>query len=211
MSSKTPSPTVVGLTGGIGVGKSTAAAMFASRGAVIADGDALGRAILEPGGAAVTQVIQLFGESVDDGAGGIDRAALGAIVFGDQNQLDKLTAISYPAINRELAWIVANTPATTPLVVLDLAVLVEGKLGLGLYSKVIVVEASLRTRLDRLEGRGMSAADAKARIASQATDEQRRAIADYVINNDGTPESLDAKVGDLFDALTGGASKVQPA
>lgn len=202
MGSKTPTPVVIGLTGGIGAGKSTAAEMLARRGALVADGDALGRQILLPGGSAVGQVIALFGQSVDDGAGGIDRAALASIVFGNERELNRLTAVSYPAINGELARIVDEAPLDTPMVVLDLAVLVEGELGLGLYSKVVVIEASISTRLARLEGRGMTAGDAKARIASQASDEQRRAVATYIVNNDGAEELLDTAMGELFELLT---------
>ena len=195
-------PLVLGLTGGIGVGKSTAARAFAELGALIVDGDAIGREILEPGGNAVDAVIEAFGEAVRHQDGGIDRAALAGIVFGHPEQLKRLTDISYPAINRELERIVAKANGKTDLVVLDLAVLVEGELGKGLYSKVLVIEAPLDIRLERLEARGMSRQDAEARMSSQATEAERRAVADFIINNNDDERQLVETVVLLHEGLT---------
>ena len=198
---------VVGLCGGIGAGKSTVAALLADHGAVVVDVDALGRGVLtEPD--VRTAVVEEFGPGVvaDDGA--IDRAALAAEVFACEGRLADLEAISHPAINRALGRRLDDLEAAdrpTELVVLDMAVLVESDLGrlddgLG-YGEVVVVEADREVRLRRLAGRGMDRADAEARMASQATDAERRAVADHVLVNDGDEGDLAAAVADLFPRL----------
>lgn len=185
-------PPVVGLTGGIGVGKTTAAVILAEFGAVIVDCDQLGRDVVEVGGGAYDALVARFGPSVVSADGSLDRAALGAIVFSDSNALADLNAITHPAIDAEIdKRLAAAGPGAR--VVLDMAVLVESELGAGRYDEVLVIEAPLDVRLARLEeNRGMSAEDATARIASQASDEDRRAVADNVIVNGGDVESLRA-------------------
>lgn len=188
---------IVGLTGGIGSGKSTVASMLAARGAVVIDVDGVGRDVIAPGGRAVTEVIAAFGKGVADADGHIDRAALAQAVFGDPAALARLTAISHPAINAEIVERLGALPRDA-VVVLDMAILVESNLGridaAHSYSKVIVVEAPVELRVARAVARGMAEADVRRRMAAQATDEQRRAVADVVIVNDGDLVTLAARV-----------------
>ncbi len=198
---------VTGLCGGIGAGKSTAAALFADQGALVIDVDQIGREVIQPGGRAFDAVVDLFGEQIldtdsdTDQPAAIDRAKLAAIVFGDPAELERLESVSHPAINAELDERL-NAAADTghPWVVLDMAVLVESKLGQNLpsgfsYDTVVVVEASETIRIQRLvETRQMAAGDAAARIASQTDDATRRAVADVVLTNDGDVEELRAAV-----------------
>lgn len=195
---------IVGLTGGIGSGKSTVSSMLSARGAVTIDVDALGRAVIAPGGRAEAAVLAAFGDAVADADGHIDRAALARQVFGRSEELARLTAISHPAINLELADMIrAQDPDA--IVVLDMAILVESNLGRGdpahSYSKVVVVEAPVELRVSRAVARGMNEADVRARIASQATDAERRAVADAVITNDGDLDRLDERVEQLWQTI----------
>ena len=203
---------VVGLTGGIGVGKSTVAELLAGLGATIVDVDGLGREVIAPGGRAVDAVVARFGEQVRGADGGIARPALAAVVFGDSESLAALNAISHPAINELLDERLDAVAAATPdaAVVLDMAVLTESTLGRGIrnpYQQVIVVEAPREVRIGRLIGRGMTEADAVARMASQASDEERRAIADFVIDNGGDLDQLAARVAELWTALISDRSR----
>lgn len=185
---------VIGLTGGIGVGKSTAAAILAELGATIVDCDQLGRVVVEPGGSALQPLVDEFGDDILQSDGQLDRAALGAIVFDDPEALATLNAITHPAMDIEIADRIAAAPPGP--VVLDMAVLVESELGKGQYDEVLVIEAPLEARLTRLrETRGMSDEQSLARISSQADDAQRRAVADHVIVNDGSTDALADAVG----------------
>lgn len=196
---------IVGLTGGMGAGKSTVAAMLAGRGATVIDVDALGREVLEPGGEAYTAVVARFGPVVVAADGRIDRAALAGVVFDNPAALADLQAISHPAINRVLDRRLDGVEAA--VVVLDMAILVESHLGRDLpsgrgYDTVVVVEAPLEVRVARLvSARGVNEADARARIAAQASDEARRAVADHVIVNDGDLAALEAQVDALWRDL----------
>ena len=197
---------IVGLTGGIGAGKSSVARLLAGHGAAVVDVDALGREIIAPGGSAVQAVLERFGSDLAGPVGGIDRPALASIVFNDPDELTALNEISHPAINELLDERIGAIAATggTDVVVLDMAVLVESTLGRGTrfpYEVVITVEAPPDVRLERLVERGMSSDDAKARLASQATDEQRREAADFVIGNGGGSDELANATGQLWDAL----------
>lgn len=195
---------VVGLTGGIGSGKSTVARLLAERGAHVIDVDALGRDVLAPGGRAVGGVVAAFGPGVLGADGAIDRAALAAAVFSEPAELARLTAISHPAINAELADRLDALPAGS-LVVLDMAILVESNLGRAdpahSYTKVVVVEAPAPVRIERAVARGMRRGDVEARMASQATDDDRRAVADHVVRNDGDLDALAAAVERLWARL----------
>jgi dephospho-CoA kinase len=191
---------VVGLTGGIGSGKTTVANLLASHGAHVIDVDALGRLVAEPDGRAYAGIVQRFGAAVVAEDGRIDRPALAGIVFNDRDALADLNAITHPAINDEIRARLA-TMGHDAVVVLDLAVLTESTLGAGIYQFVVVVEAERESRLRRLISRGLSEQDALARMASQATDEQRRAIADVVVHNRGDLDELTHEVAVLWDRL----------
>ena len=201
--------TIVGLTGGIGVGKSTAAGLLAARGAHVVDVDAICKDVIEPGGPAHEAVLDRFGSNLVGGDGRLDRAALAAVVFGDPAALADLTAISHPAANVVMAEQVASQPPGT-VSVLDVAVLVEyPRLGRwadgpgGGYDQVVVVEAPLAVRLERLvQHRGMSEGDALARIQAQVDDAERRRVADHLLDNGGDLAQLSAQVDQLWSLLT---------
>jgi len=200
---------VVGLTGGIGVGKSTAAKRFGELGAVVIDVDAIGREVLQPQGRAAQQVQEAFGPQILDENGHIHRAKLAAEVFGQPERLKALEAISHPAINAELdeQLEALGRSMEVEMVVLDMAVLTESRLGQlesgrG-YTQVVVVEASDDLRIARLAERGLDEAQARARMAAQASNAQRRALADHLISNDGTPQDLNAAVDRVWEKLTG--------
>lgn len=189
---------VVGLTGGIGAGKSTAARRFLEHGAVVIDVDALGHGVLEPGGRAHDAVFEAFGT--------VDRRELGGIVFADRDQLARLTAISHPAINAELAALLDAIDDRDAVVVLDMAILAESNLGRGdpehSYSIVVTVEAPMEARVERAVARGMAADDVRRRLAAQASEDARRALADHVLVNDGTEDDLRRQVDDVWSVLT---------
>ncbi len=191
---------VIGLTGGIGSGKTTVAAMLAAHGAYVIDCDALGRLVAEPGGRAYNAIVARFGTGVVAADKRIDRPALAAIVFNDHASLADLNAITHPAIDAEIIDRLAVLPGDA-IAVLDMAVLTESKLGAGIYHFVVVVEAEPEGRVTRLIERGLTEADARARMASQATDEQRRAIADVVVNNRGDLSLLASDVDALWATL----------
>ncbi len=197
---------IVGLTGGIGAGKSTVAQLLAGHGAAVVDVDALGREIIAPGGPAVAPVLERFGNDLAGPDGGIERPKLAQIVFNDPDDLTALNEISHPAINQLLDEHIEAIGATgvTDVVVLDMAVLVESTLGRETrfpYEVVVTVEAPPDVRLERLIERGMTTDDAKARLGSQATDEQRREVANFVIHNGGGTGDLADAAGQLWDAL----------
>lgn len=197
---------IIGLTGGIGAGKSTVSEMLGKRGAVVIDVDGLGREVIGPAGSAVDAVIDRFGEEVRGSDGAIDRPALAGKVFGDPEALAALNAISHPAINalldEQLAAIADGNPDS--IVVLDLAVLAESDLGRGIrhpFELVVVVEAPREVRLERLVERGLTVEDAEARMASQATDDERRALAEFVVGNGGDLDELATAVAELWSTL----------
>ena len=196
----------IGLTGGIGSGKSTAAARFAELGALVIDADALAREVVEPGTDGLAAVVAEFGEQVLDADGRLDRPALARLVFGDEAARGRLNAIVHPRVRARAVELIAAAPPGT-VVVQDVPLLVETEQA-GAYDLVVVVEAPEERRVQRLAAdRGMSAEDVRARMASQATDEQRRAVADVVLVNDGTPDDLRAKVDALWaDRIAGNRS-----
>jgi len=195
---------IVGLTGGIGSGKSTVARLLADRGAVVVDVDALGRAVIAPGGRAEAGVVAEFGSAVVAADGSIDRPSLARMVFAHPAGLARLNAISHPAINAELTDRIASL-GDHSIVVYDMAILVESNLGRGdpthRYTHVVVVEAPLELRIERAVGRGMDEADARARAAAQATDEQRREVADLVLHNDADLATLDGRVSRAWTTI----------
>jgi dephospho-CoA kinase len=182
----------IGLTGGIGSGKSTVSALLAERGAVIVDADRIAREVVAPGTPGLAQVVDVFGEKVLAGDGSLDRQALAAIVFTDPQARARLDGIVHPLVRARSAELVAAVPEDS-VVVNDVPLLVETGQGRS-YDLVLVVEADPATRLSRLVQRGLTAEDARARMAAQASDEQRRAVADVVLDNSGTPEELAEQV-----------------
>jgi dephospho-CoA kinase len=192
----------VGLTGGIGAGKSTVGRAFGACGAVVVDADVIARGVVEPGGPAYDGVVERFGPSVLLADGRLDRPALAAIVFNDEEARVALNAITWPAIGVEVLRRAAEAPPGS-VVVMDVPLIAEGqKLGTGrTYDVVIVVEAPREVRLARLEARGVSRDDAERRMAVQATDEERRALADFVIDNGGDLATVEAQVAAVWDEL----------
>ncbi|RBY88344.1 dephospho-CoA kinase [Blastococcus sp. TF02A-26] len=187
----------IGLTGGIGSGKSTVSRLLAERGAVVVDADAIAREVVEPGTVGLAAVVAAFGDEVLAADGTLDRPALGAIVFADPEARGRLNAIVHPLVRERAAELAGQVPADG-VVVHDIPLLVESGQAAGearsAHDLVLVVETDLDTRLARLVQRGMTEDDARARIAVQATDEERRAVADVVLDNSGTPEELAAQV-----------------
>ena len=182
----------IGLTGGIGSGKSGVAALLAERGAVIVDSDRIAREVVEPGTPGLAAVVEAFGSDVLTAEGSLDRPALAAIVFADPEARRRLDAIVHPLVRARAAEIAAAAPPDAVLVN-DVPLLVETGQQ-GSYDLVLVVEADPETRVARLVERGLTAEGARARMAAQATDEERRAAADAVLDNSGTPEELAAQV-----------------
>ena len=189
----------VGLTGGVASGKSTVSGMLAELGAVVIDSDAIAREVVEPGTEGLAAVVAEFGEQVLDGDGRLDRAALARVVFADGATRERLNAILHPRIRARVAErIAAAAPGT--VVVQDVPLLAETNQA-GAYDLVVVVEAPEELRVQRLaRDRGMPAEQSRARMATQASDEQRRAIADVVLVNDGSPDDLRARVDALWRA-----------
>ena len=182
----------IGLTGGIGSGKSTVSALLAQRGAVIIDADRIAREVVEPGTPGLAAVAAAFGDGVVGPDGGLDRPALAAVVFADPEARARLDAIVHPLVRARAVEVAAAAPPDAVLVH-DIPLLVETGQA-SRYDLVLVVHADLGTRVARLVARGMTEHDARARIAAQATDEQRAAVADVVLDNSGTREELAAQV-----------------
>ncbi len=177
-----------GLTGGTGSGKSTVARRLAERGAVVVDADALAREVVAPGTEGLDAVVAEFGPQVVAADGGLDRAALAAVVFADPARRRTLEAITHPRIARRTAELVAAAPPDAVLVH-DVPLLVEKRMGPG-YHLVVVVDAPVEDRVRRLVGRGMPEDDARRRITSQAGDDERRAAADVWLTNDAGTDEL---------------------
>ncbi|SET00946.1 dephospho-CoA kinase [Geodermatophilus poikilotrophus] len=182
----------IGLTGGIGSGKSTVAGLLAARGARIVDADRIAREVVEPGTPGLQAVVAAFGQEVLTAEGALDRPALAAVVFADPDARRRLDGIVHPLVRARATELVAAAPPDA-VVVQDVPLLVETGQAAS-YDLVLVVEADLDTRVRRLVGRGLSEEDARARIAAQASDEQRRAVADVVLDNSGSIEDLEAQV-----------------
>ncbi|MEV4889419.1 dephospho-CoA kinase [Nonomuraea sp. NPDC055795] len=190
----------VGLTGGIGSGKSEVSKRLAAKGAVVIDADKIAREVVEPGTVGLARVVAAFGREILRPDGTLDREKLGAIVFSDADQLATLNAIVHPLVGERVATL-QNQAAADAIVVYDVPLLAENKLA-PMYDVVIVVDAADDTRIRRLaDHRGMPEADAKARIAAQASREARLAIADLVVPNEGSLEDLGARVEQAWEEL----------
>ena len=195
---------MVGLTGGIGSGKSEVARRLAELGAVVIDSDRLAREVVEPGTEGLADIVAAFGPEVLGPDGALDRPALGRRVFADEAARHRLEAIIHPRVRARSAELIAAAPPDA-VIVNDVPLLVESGIGAG-FDLVVVVAASEPSRLGRLARyRGMPAEEARSRMAAQATDEQRRAVADVVLDNDGSLEDLRAAVDRLwYDRLAPG-------
>ncbi|WP_407553687.1 dephospho-CoA kinase [Streptomyces sp. Pv4-95] len=190
----------VGLTGGIGAGKSEVSRLLASYGAVIVDADRIAREVVEPGTPGLAAVAEEFGDGVLTPEGTLDRPKLGGIVFADPEKLKALNAIVHPLVGSRSAELEAAA-GSEAVVVHDVPLLTENGLA-PLYDLVVVVDAAPETQLDRLVRlRGMSEDEAKSRMAAQATREQRLAVADHVIDNDGPLEALEPQVRAVWERL----------
>jgi dephospho-CoA kinase len=191
---------LVGLTGGIGSGKSTVARLLASHGAVVIDADVLARDAVEPGTPGFDAVVARFGESLVTPAGEIDRAALAAIVFADDGARADLEAIVHPAVRAAIARAIATHAVGDDVVVVDSPLLIETGAHVD-FPVVIVVTASEAARLARLATRGMSEADVRTRLAAQMPLGDKAAHADVVLDNDGDERALEAQVDRVWTDL----------
>ena len=190
----------VGLTGGVGSGKSQAAQLLADRGAVVVDADRLAREVVAPGTPGLRRVIEVFGDDVLDTDGALDRPAMAALVFGDAQARARLEAIVHPLVGARAAELMAAADDDA-VVVYHVPLLVERANAAG-YDLVVVVDASDDVRIDRLVRlRGWTEADARARMSAQAGREDRLAVADVVLANDGTLEELTEQVDALWQSL----------
>ena len=187
----------VGLTGGIGSGKSTVACLLKERGAVVTSADEVARDVVSPGSDGLAAVVAEFGEEVLASDGSLDRSALGRLVFSDDLRRARLEEILLPLIAAE-AWARMETVPAGQVAVYDVPLLVEGQMQ-DMFDLVVVVEAELELRLKRLAERGMNRDEALARIAVQATDEERRGVADVIVSNSGALEDLSAEVDSLWN------------
>jgi dephospho-CoA kinase len=194
----------VGLTGGIGAGKSEVSRLLVECGAVLIDADRIAREVVAPGTPGLAAVVDAFGADVLAADGSLDRPKLGSIVFSDPAKLAVLNSIVHPLVGARSHELEAAA-ADDAVVVHDVPLLAENGLA-PRYDVVIVVDAGPETQLDRLVRlRGMTEEDARARMAAQATREQRRAIADIVIDNDVPLADLERRVKDVWAELTRGA------
>lgn len=195
---------VLGLTGGIGSGKSTVSSLLEAKGAVIIDADRIVRELQQPGEPVFEAMVEAFGEAIVAADGTLDRQAVADLVFGDDEKLQTLNGIVHPAVGVRMAEHLAALADTDRVVILDVPLLVEGK---GKYDTVgtIVVDLDADLAVQRLvEHRGFSESDARARMARQSSREDRLAIADVVIDNSGTVEDLGPQVDDLWARIEAG-------
>ncbi|MEW2394853.1 dephospho-CoA kinase [Streptomyces sp. NPDC046862] len=199
----------VGLTGGIGAGKSEVSRLLVERGAVLIDADRIAREVVAPGTPGLTAVVDAFGEEVLAPDGSLDRPRLGSLVFADAEKLAVLNAIVHPLVGARSRELEEAAPEDA-VVIHDVPLLAENGLA-PLYDLVVVVDASPETQLDRLVRlRGMTEQDARARMAAQATREKRLEIADIVVDNDVPLEELHRRVGDVWAELARRAREPRP-
>ena len=190
----------VGLTGGIGAGKSEVSQRLAAQGATVIDADAVARAVVAPGTPGLAEVVATFGAEMLRPDGSLDRPRLGEIVFADPDLRAKLNAIVHPLVGERMTEL-ERAAGTAGIVVHDVPLITENGLA-STYDIVVVVDAPRRVQADRLmKHRGMTREQATARIAAQATRKQRLAIAGLVIDNSGSLSELDRQVGELWTEL----------
>ncbi|ADT99523.1 MULTISPECIES: dephospho-CoA kinase [Mycolicibacterium] len=190
----------IGLTGGIGAGKSTVSATFSELGAVVVDGDVIAREVVEPGTEGLAKLVEAFGDGILRSDGSLDRPALAAIAFSDDEKRTTLNGIVHPLVAQRRSDLIAaaREAAENPVIVEDIPLLVESQMA-PMFPLVIIVHADPEVRVKRLiEHRNFSEEDARARIAAQATEEQRRAVADVWLDNSGSAGELVEKARDLW-------------
>jgi len=201
---------LIGLTGGIASGKSVVAARLAERGAVVVDADKLAREVVEPGTPALAAIADRFGADVIAADGSLNRPALGAIIFTDPEARLALNAITHPAVWKRARELFAEAESADPdaVVVYDVPLLAEAAADRPItFDLVVVVDASAETRLKRLvELRGLSEDEARHRISSQASDAERLALADVVIDSDGSLAETLAQADALYARVRAGVS-----
>lgn len=198
--------TRVGLTGGVASGKSSVSKILSELGAVIIDADALAREVVAKGTPGLEAVVEAFGPSLLTAEGELDRPAMGALVFGDDEARRKLESIVHPLVFERIVDLESHAPAGA-LVVHDIPLLAESGRA-DTFDAVIVVDAPAEVQIERMvRDRGWTEAEARARMAAQATREDRRAIATYVIDNTGTLEDLRQRVTEVFEELAGSADR----
>lgn len=190
----------VGLTGGVASGKSTVSAILAELGAVIVDADLIAREVVAPGTEGLRRVVEEFGDDLLTADGALDRPAMGRLVFADADARRRLEAIVHPMVRARAGEIEAQAPVGA-VVVHDIPLLTETGQA-GSFDAVLVVDVPEETQVERMVAdRAMSVEDARARVAAQASREERRAVATYVIDNTGTREDLRDRVTEVFDEL----------
>jgi dephospho-CoA kinase len=192
----------VGLTGGIGAGKSTVCELLARRGAIVVDADVIVREIQEPGTDAFREIVEAFGPEVVAADGTLNRQKLADVVFNDPEKLKQLESITHPKVGARFAERARELQETDHIVILDIPLLGASKSGSERFADaVIVVTASPDTRIGRLLARGLPREDAEARIAAQISDGDRLKLADHVITNDGSVDDLSKQVDELWRLL----------
>jgi dephospho-CoA kinase len=192
---------VIGLTGGIGSGKSTVASLLARRGAVVVDADLIARKVVEPGGSAYAPLVERFGPAVLGPDGRLDRAALAAVVFSDPEALATLEAITHPAIQAEMGRRVAAHDGRDDVVIMDIPLLKDRRRPMA---GVVVVDVPEDVAVRRLiEQRGFDEGDARRRIAAQISREQRRSLADVVVDNSGDLTKLAGEIDRVWTWIEG--------
>ncbi len=189
---------IVALTGGIGSGKSLAGGFFARLGGFVIDADQLARAAIERGSAGFNEVVATFGDSILKN-GDIDRSALGELIFKDPTLKAKLEAIIHPIVRREFEK-AASSLAADEILIYEIPLLFETK-GRTRFDYVITVESELELRIARLRARGLPSSEIAARIAAQASREERESIADTVLINDGSEDDLLRSVENIFESV----------
>jgi dephospho-CoA kinase len=190
----------VGLSGGIGAGKSTVANMFAGLGAIVIDADQVAREVVVPGSPALREVVEVFGEAILTPAGDLNRSELAKLVFADREKLHRLEAIIHPAVVARVSSVRSKAPLGS-VVIYDTPLLAEKDLAKD-FELVIMVTAPLTQRIDRLLARGLTLSDIENRIANQVADEDRVAIADIHIENTGTLDELAQQVEQVWQRIT---------
>lgn len=190
---------VVGLTGGIGSGKSSVSSRLAERGAVVIDADAIVRELQRAGEPLFEKMVEHFGSDIVGTDGELDRPAIAKMVFGDPEKVKQLNRLTHPAVQEEMGRRLAAVAGTDAIVIMDIPLLTSKREGMG---HVIVVDTPVETAVERLVGqRGLDEDDARARIASQISREERLALADFVIDNSGDLDQLDAEVDRCWEWL----------